>query len=232
SKKMKYNIPDQFMGKSLKELMKEPVKTPEQKQNPINVQSLNSYIYVPSIKLHIAKKRSLLGLDWNDTQTELKKQNLAMPTPYQFREFLKYLRDSHDTEHQGLFKEITEVREPWRAEWLNARFEKDGRDIYLASENALVNGKYEFSKQKLIDCLTEDKTPGISLDAWLDSNATHGLPLAKTSKGDLYYWAPVNGTVSRFYAGSGWTGLDCGGDPSFSYSHLGVRAVMLAKSRI
>ncbi|MBU3906789.1 MAG: hypothetical protein KKA64_00905, partial [Nanoarchaeota archaeon] len=92
------------------------------------------------------------------------------------------------------------------------------------------NRKYEFSKQKLIDCLAKNKTPGISLDAWLDSNATHGLPLAKTSKGDLYYWAPVNGAVSRFDAYSARTGLDCYRDPSYSDSYLGVRAVMLAKS--
>ncbi len=214
------------MGKKLEEWMKEEKKTGEkQEQNPANIQNLDGFIYVPSVKLYVTKERSLHGLNWNKTQEELKKQKLSMLTPYQFREFLKYLRDSKDSEHKKIFKDVVEVRDHWRAEWLNARFDKRKNGLYMISENVLVNGKYQNAEQKLDDFLAENKLPGISLDEWINSNAPHGLPTPQSPNGKLYYWAPVLGYVARFFAGSDVADLSCDGDADYSDPSLGVRIV-------
>ncbi|MFH1710952.1 MAG: hypothetical protein ABH840_01445, partial [Nanoarchaeota archaeon] len=119
---------------------------------------------------------------------------------------------------------VVEVRDPWRAQWLNAKFEKRKNGLYMISENVLVNGKYETEEQKLDDFLTENKIPGISLDDWINSNAKHGLPTPKNSNGNLYYWAPVLGYVARFGAVSGRASLSCGWGAGGSGPSLGVRA--------
>jgi hypothetical protein len=191
--------------------------------NP-NVQPLNGFIYVPSINLYVAKEKTLHGKDWDQAQEELKNQNQMMLPPYQFREFLKFLRDSQNPEHIKIFKDITEVKSPWRAEWINARFEKTGNKINMISENVLNNGKYITPNIKLDTYLINDRTPGISLDEWLDSNAKHGLPKSGINQGELSYWAPVDGRVSWFGAGSDRTCLICHWDRSFTHSVLGVRA--------
>ncbi len=188
-----------------------------------NAPDLKGFVYVPSIGLYVAKERTLTGLTWAKTHKELKKQNLMMPTILQFREFLKYLRDSKKPEEQKIFNEIVEVRTPWRSEWLNARFE-DRNGLYMISENVFVNGKYQDIEQKLDKYLAENRIPGISLDAWLNSNAQHGLPESKISKGDLYYWSPVSGYVAGFVAGSFRACLCCIGYPGYSVPSLGVFA--------
>ena len=200
----------------------------EKQEQTTIASNLEGFIYVPSVNLYVAKERSCLGKDWNESQRELRSQKLAMPTPYQFREFLKYLRNSSDSENQRLFKEIKEVRSPWRANWINARFEKRKQEMYMISENALKNiniihGTFEIEETKLDDFLDKDRTPGISLDDWLDSNARHGLPQQKIKQGDLYYWYPRDGAVARFVAVSGRADLSCGVDPLDSDASLGVR---------
>ena len=225
-------LPDRIFGRKVDGAMekvlngdKTPEPVPEQTTPQTNAPNLNGYIFVPSIQLYVAKERSLLNSNWTQAQEELKKQGLMMPTPYQFREFLKLIRDSKSPEHKKIFNEVVEVRDPWRSEWLNARFENDDKGKpYLVSENIRVNGKYQTQKQLLSNYLDSDKTPGISLDDWLNSNAPHGLPIPKTSKGKLYYWAPVNGCVARFDAGSGRADLGCIGGADYSYPSLGVRA--------
>src|SRR4030042_1414961 len=75
-----------------------------------NAPELKGMIYVPSVNLYFAKEKSLLGKNWLETQNGLVSQNLAMPTPYQFKEFLKHLRDNHNKENIKIYNEITEVR--------------------------------------------------------------------------------------------------------------------------
>ncbi len=213
------------MERALKTEGKVPAQEPEENQVPRgNAPNLKGYLFVPTISIYVAKERTLPNLTWAKTHEELKKQNLFMPTPYQFREFLKYVRDSKNSEHQKIFKDVVEVRDPWRAQWLNARFEKRKNGLYMISENVLVNGSYQNQEQKLDDYLNKDKIPGISLDDWLNSNAPHGLPASKTKDGSLYFWAPVEGYVARFDAGSDRAVLYCYRDPGVSYASLGVRA--------
>jgi hypothetical protein len=71
----------------------------------------------------------------------------------------------------------------------------------------------------------KDKTPGISLDDYINNNFTdQGLPNKNVKSGDLYYWNPRsdNNSVARFGVGSDGAGLDCDGGPSGTDSSLGV----------
>lgn len=224
-------LPTKIFGVDTKEAY-ERVLSRGKNQNPKttisktnqNVQSLDGFIYVPSIDLYVAKEKTLLNKDWDECHEELKKQNQMMLPPYQFKEFLKFLRYSKDQGHLEIFKDITKLRDPWRAEWINARFEEESNEMYMISENVIDNGKYITQKIKLDNYLAQDKTPGISLDDWLDSDAKHGLPKSNINQGELYYWAPKDGKVSRFFASSVRAYLSCSGDRSYANSGLGVRA--------
>ena len=113
--------------------------------------------------------------------------------------FLKYLREDSDLNHgfQEIYDEITQVRNPWRSEWIDAYFEKRKDGFYVLNGN-------KTKSEKLEDCLMADKIPGISLDDWVSgTNVTNqGLPKTKSKKGDLYYWYPRDKAVAGFFAGS------------------------------
>jgi hypothetical protein len=232
---MNIEIPKQFMGRPIAGAMErlfEEDSQPSSKKSvatPKYTKSVNGFVYVPTIGKLVTDHRILLGKSYNDAQAKIINttedgRKLSIPTPLEFREFLKYLRDSQESKDQDLFKDITEVRDPYRANWLNARFDKRKDGLYLVSENVLINGQYKKQEQKLTDFVKSDKAPGISLDDWIDSDAPHGLPKAKTATGNLYYWAPTDKRVAGFYANSGGANLCCNGDPSYANDSLGVFA--------
>jgi len=172
----------------------------------------DNLIYVPSINLRFEKQRSCLNKNWDEAPIELKKQNLRMPTIPEFIEFLKYTKINY----QDIYKEITEVRKPWRAEWLDAYFEKRKDGFYILTHN-------KTKKEKLDeDTSMKDKTPGISLDDWLNNPTSQGLPRKNINSGDLYYWSPVSKKIARFIANSYGAFLDCCWDSSDEDSNLGV----------
>ena len=178
----------------------------------------DNYIYVPSINLYVAKEKVLHNKDWNNTHKALQKQNQRMLTIPQFVSFINYLRNDYQDrkEAESILDEILTVRSPWRSEWLDAYFEKRNDGLYVLTDNRT-------NSEKLESYLTEDKTPGIDLDSWLDNPTKQGLPDKNIPKGKLYYWSPVNGRVAGFGAGSDRAVLYCYRDPQDSYSDLGVR---------
>jgi len=195
--------------------------------------SLDDFIYIPSIKLHFAKERSHLGKDWYDAHRELQSKGLKMPTIPQFIEVLKYLRANPTSENTRAYNEIIEVRDPWREEWFDAKFYTQGGELWVAY-NHIVDPKGNVVAQeneKLEGHLMQDKTPGssflffcISLEYWLNNPTKQGLPQENSEQGDLRYWHLKKDKVAKFYAGSGATGLNCSGDPSYSNPKLGVFA--------
>ena len=181
----------------------------------------DAFIYVPSINLYVAKEKIHLNKNWKDCWTELKNQNYQMSKINEFREFLKYLISiPTNQEYQNIYNEFTEVRNPWRAEWLDANFKVENKGVYILTEN-------ESKKEKLEECLMSNKTPGISLEDWINGKniTSQGLPNKNISSGSLYYYYPRsdNNSVARFYADSGWAFLDCNWFPSGTVSSLGVR---------
>jgi hypothetical protein len=199
--------------------------------NPTNSNiNLNDYIHVPSLNLYFAKERILQGKNWYDCHKDLQANNQRMPTIPEFIEFLKYAKDNF----QDIYKDITEVKDPWRAEWLDADFKTKGKDLYINYNHILDSkGNLVPKNSDIIDknTLMTDKTPGISLDDYINNNFTNqGLPNKKVKSGDLYYWFPRSddNSVAGFYASSGRAYLYCYRNPSYAISSLGVRAVLLA----
>jgi len=193
--------------------------------------NLDNFIYVPSLKIHVAKQRTHLGATWFDAHKELQKEGLCMPTIPEFVEFLKYLKSLNNKEFQEIYNDITQVRSPWRAEWLDADFKMKDKDLYINFNHVLdSNGNLVPKNSSILDkeTLMKDKLPGISLDNYLESSHTkQGLPNKKVKSGSLYYQYPRsdNNSVARFDALSGRAPLSCGRDPSNWASGLGVRAV-------
>ena len=234
---MKYQIPKTFMGKpvagSLERVLAGLNGNTNNPQNPpqtaplVNAPNLQGYIFVPSTGLYMAKERTHLGLNWYQTHEELQKENLRMPTIPEFIEYLKFLDRGYPDRNEGqlILDEIKAVRNPWRSEWLDARFEKIKRKMNIHSMHKYSNGKLVSSKPEVLGkCLMKDKTPGIDLDYWLNNSTPQGLPDVNTPRGELYFWYPREGSVAGFGAGSGRAGLGCFRDPAVVGSSLGVFA--------
>ncbi len=185
------------------------------------------YIHIPSLNIDFETKRTLLGKNWYETHNELLSNGKSMPTPREFIESLKYIKENNPE----LYREITEERNPWKANWLDADFKvKDGK-LYINYNHFLDNNGVLVPKNSEVldkNTLMRDKTPGISLEDYILKNHTsQGLPSKKVKSGDLYYWYPRSddNSVAGIYADSGDVGLDCYGDPSDGVSGLGVFAV-------
>ena len=194
--------------------------------------NLQGYIQLDS-GIYMAKERILLGKNWFDCNKELLKQGLHMPTIPEFIEFLKYLRANPSTENTEIYNQITEVRSPWRREWLDADFKMKGKELFI-NYNHILDSNGDLvpkNSEKLEDCLMENKTPGIDLVDWINNaHNKYGIPTEKVKDGNLYYWAPGkdNNSVARFYANSDGADLYCDRNPSDSGGSLGVRAVRRA----
>ncbi len=183
--------------------------------------------------LVVSMDRYYHGKNWDQAHEELNKEGYHMQNPRQFVDFLNLLRSGNVNDGLGkalssdrievIYKEITEVREPWRAEWHDAKFFKRDEDWFIIYHKIKSDGTLEEVTESLEECLMEDKTPGISLDYWLANATQQGLPFKKTKKGGLYYWNPRDGSVARFGAGSDRVVFYCDWDPLYSDGGLGVR---------
>ncbi len=182
----------------------------------------SDFIYVPSINLYVAKEKTLFGENWNECQEELHSKNQRMPTIPEFKEFLKYTKENHP----DIYKEITEIKSSWRAEWLDANFKVQGKDLYVNYHIFDSNEKI-IQKSEKLDKNTLLKDKKISLNNWLNNSTNQCLPKKSTKSGDLKYWAPIkdNISVARFGAVVDWSVLGCEGGPFDANSNLGVRAV-------
>jgi len=233
---MTIETPDHYGGKPIPDdaieiaLAAEKKKKDSERENQGEAPSLVDFIYVPSVKLHFAKEISHLGKDWHDAHRELHKQNLRMPTVPQFVEFLKYLRANRTAENIRVYEEITEKRDPWRAEHLDAKFYAKDDELWVLYKHIVdSNGDLLAQGEKLEGHLMQDKKSGISseisLEHWLNNPTKQGLPPEDCKPGSLGYWQPRDGTVAKFIAYKLMAGLACSRQPDDSHSNLGVRAV-------
>ena len=224
------DIGRKYYGKQEEQPIQEPTQEPqnenqgEQTPQVENPREQDNYIFIPSINLWVSKERYYLGSNWHDCTSKLHKQNERMPTILEFREFLNYTKINA----QDIYKEITEVRNPWRSEWLDANFKVEGKNLFMYYHEFDSMGKIIQKKVKLDNTtLMQDKTPGISLDSWLADATKQGLPKEGINDGSLDYWFPRsdNNSVARFFAGSDGASLGCNWYPSSFNGNLGVRAV-------
>ncbi len=230
-------IPKIFGGisidKAYEDVMASKAPVPEPAPVTRNARRVDGMIHVPEAGIYFAKQRKHLEKAWGETHSLLAAENLRMPTPEEFRRVLKYFKDSQDNELQKLYNEITQVREPWRANWLDADFKVVNGVLHMNYNHILQNGNLTPRNSDALDkdTLMENRTPGISLEDWLSNPTSQGLPRKTISSGDLYYWKPLadNNSVARFDASSGGADLYCGRYPDYGDSDLGVFGVADAK---
>ncbi len=180
--------------------------------NP-NYNPIKGFIYIPSIKMYVAKEKRLEGFGWRHVWEALEEENMKMPTIYQFKEFLRYLKenpqgtmDASSKEIESILDEILTVREPERAEWLDAVFKKKG---FIPRKMHILTDKGR-KIEVLEDYLNQDRTPGINLNHWLYNATAQGLPRKDAKSGTLYYWPPdYSNCPAVFYAGNEKILLNC-----------------------
>ena len=201
-----------------------------------------SYEYTDTL---VSKTRTHFNKNWNESHEALASEGYSMLTIRQFVDFLNLLKSGKayngkgdkvdSSELETLFNDITEVRSPWRSEWLDADFKTDSNGIisihasHVLDSNNALSAKYN---KELTDFLTEDKLPGIDMNDWLNNANEFGLPRANVKDGSMHYWTPDkdNNSVARFDAGSGGADFFCSGNPSGGSSNLGVRQCAAAQN--
>ncbi|MBI2672821.1 hypothetical protein HYX19_01035, partial [Candidatus Woesearchaeota archaeon] len=104
-------LTDARMQELYDELMKQPI--------PGNIRNPENYIFMPQHNLYVAKERSHFNEDWYQAHKALHSEGARMLTLREFTDFLILLRNGND-EFQKIYKDITELRLDWRAEWLDA----------------------------------------------------------------------------------------------------------------
>ncbi len=131
---------------------------------------------------------------------------------------------------QQFLSEVTEQREPWRAELLDTRFEEENNQLVIAYQHRMQSGKLVPQKREILaPCLMQNKTPGIFLEDWLQRATQQGFPPADVQAGEVDYWFPRAGSVAWFGAGSVRVYLICGGGRRGSGAALGVRSIIRAE---
>jgi hypothetical protein len=178
----------------------ENMPAPETKE-PELVKSAEGFIYVPSIKIHVCKKTIGPIGDWEQTHRDLARKHVFMPTIYQFKEFIKYLKREHENgdESQAILDDILLPTIDWKAEWLDAKFvERDG-EMHIQYDHSFTQNGIDRRTEKLEDYLTENGR--ISLDDWLDNSNKHGLPRPGSDNGkvrEISYIAPAENSTAKF----------------------------------
>ncbi|PJE81403.1 hypothetical protein COU58_02890 [Candidatus Pacearchaeota archaeon CG10_big_fil_rev_8_21_14_0_10_32_42] len=196
-----------------------------------NKTALEGFDYIPSINLYVAREKKFKGKNWFESQKLLQEGGEKMLTPYEFIEYLKYMKVNNT---EG-YDEITQVSNLLRAEWLDADFKVKKGILHINYNHFLdSNGILIPKNSEPLDknTLMKDKTPGISLEDYLNNSHTfQGLPSVNVKNGNFYYWFPRDddNSVARFDAYSGWAGLYCYRYPSDTYSDFGVRAAEAVK---
>lgn len=188
-----------------------------------------NFIYVPSIKLYVAKQKTYLERDdWFGYHKKFQKDKKRIPTVPEFIEFLKYLKSSDNQEYQNIYKDITEVRNPWRVELLDASFKVKDEKLYINYYHTLnEKGNLIPSSSKILNknTLMRDNAKGISLENWLKNPTKQGLPRKKIKHGEMYYRCPKNdnNSIARFEASRWGVGLECDNSPYNKDLRIGAR---------
>lgn len=217
---------------------------------PARIENPNTYLILPGKTrgnysypdLLVPTARTHLNENWSQCAQGVSQENSLMLTPRQYADFLTYLKSGRVFDGAGarvdsgrinsLLDDILTVRNPYRAEWLDAKFDKSGlvrSNWSITYHKIKSDGTLEEVTEPLQECLREDKTPGIDLAYWLSNATQQGLPPKNNSSGNLYYWHPRDGAVARFGADSDRVRLYCGRVPAVSNPGLGVRAAKIKR---
>ena len=211
------------------------------------VEEPGSYIILPGRKhgsyeypdLLVPTERTYIGKRWHQTNEALYLEGAYMITPRQFVDFINILRSGNVYNGAGMkldskrvrfiLDDILEKKDPYRAEWLDAKFSQSGRSTNVTYHKIKSDGAIEDVTVPLQECLMEDKQSGISLEYWLRNATNQGLPPKNITNGSIGYRYPKDKAVALFWAG--YMGADLRADwvPTLSHSWLGVRAAKIKR---
>ena len=178
---------------------------------------------------------------WHQMHELLQKENHYMPNIEDIVNMSRLLLENkaryadgtpiNPKEQKRIFNEIYEVRDPWRSEYVDARFEQRADGLYILSNHIIKpdNSLKSMKEENLEDTLMKDKTPGIDLLSWLNDPNKHSLPEKNIKKGKYYYGFPKKDAVAGFDASSDGAGFGCNRGPQYSDASLGVRKKILRK---
>jgi len=175
---------------------------------------------------------------WHKMHELLNQDNSFMPTISDMVLVSRLLKENKaryadgslikEEEQRRIFNDIYEVRDPGRAEYLDADFKIINGILNINYNHRYNNNVLTPQNTETLDIntLMKNKLPGISLESWLDNPTSQGFPRENVKKGDFYYYAPLkdNNSVVWFIANSDRSGLICYGNPQYSGSALGVRS--------
>ncbi len=188
--------------------------------------NLADYVFMPSHSLYVAKERILHRNNWYETHKEAHKQDARMLNLREFADFLLLLKSGKaedglgnkisKSDLQTLYLDITEVRDPYRAEWLDAKFEDKNGNLHLNYNHRTKCKKLEATNSEPLEtCVMKD------CKVELSSFNKQGMPTKEGT--DFNYWYPVDCRVAWFGAVADWAYLGCNGNPDLSNGGLGVR---------
>ena len=224
-------------------------KREEIRQNPITsiknrgIPIKEGFIYVPSLKSYVGKELKFHGTNWYECHKQLQEVGQSMPILSQFVEFLRYLRanpqgihDASSNEIKSILDDILTIRDPFRGEWLDAKFRIENNLSYIDfNNNITLNNFVPRNSEVLKDCLMESRdaipdeaSPGISLDSWLNNPTKQGLPKKNIETGVLYYSAPsIPGNTVATFCTNNWNNtLYTIWRPNMRNLTIGVRPVI------
>jgi len=205
----------------------------------------SKYILLPGIypypSLLISKERKYLGKNWEETHEELKKENSFMLTPRLFVDFLKLLKSGNtndenknripDSENEFILNDILTKRNPYRGEWLDAKFMKFKREFYekLFILYDTKSGVEPSLFGSLECCLIEEDMNFIDLNYWLSNVTSQGMPPLNCPDGNISYYSPKENRVASFWVAP-YNGpcFDCDRDPK-GLTVFGVRPAKIIK---
>ncbi|MEE9525385.1 MAG: hypothetical protein V3V78_02145 [Candidatus Woesearchaeota archaeon] len=152
----------------------------------------SDFDYIPSIRLWVAKETTLHGEDWFGSHKGLQEQGLRMLTLPEFREYLKYLVSSDNPEHLKIYRDIIEIKDPYRGERVDALFSNDGHHLetnhILDSDGKLTP---QYSKSVCSWCTSDHLRKEISLQDYLFRASTdQGLPSRFAYHGEDMEYSP------------------------------------------
>jgi hypothetical protein len=214
----------------------------------INSKDSDETIYVPALDLNFDRYRTLLEENWYGVHKKLQSQGKRMPTLPEFLEFLKYTK----VNFQYTYKSITEESVLSHGEWIDAFFEKRGKNLYInynhvidkngnlvpknseiIEEGTLMKDKASEPHQYFFRVWKEPRLERISLDDYANNNHTsQGLPHKKVRLGNFNYICPKidRDSVAMFSFNpdnSKKASIDCNVNPLSEHEDFGVYAIRI-----
>ena len=168
--------------------------------------------------LLVSSEKVSYGALWKDTHLSLIQQGGFMLPIREFLDFKTLLSESANVydgngrridygRTNSIRDEILTPRGPWRAEWLDAYFDRVDNDMHIFYSHRLINGEL---RPKRIEHLEDS----LLVDGFIDLGECNkfGLPSKKVDEGTSYY-SPMFKCVTWFSASPLGNGLCCSVEP-------------------